>query len=146
MRKATLIFWLMLAGYVYLGGAFLWNRIWARVDMPGERPACQLQAYASPDHKHIARVSFKMRHSNDLVDHYETTVALGPVQGKQGKPVFTLFCSTCVSCEWESSDLLLIYYWGTIDSDYKLINEWDGVKIKWRAVSDTSAHDPSRLR
>ena len=144
-KYLIILFWLMLAGYLYIGASFLLDRLWKRADMPGERTACKLQSYASPDHKHAATVWFKMRKSFNLVNNYNTWVEVGSVD-ERGRPVFGLFCSSCVSCEWESNDALVIYYWGTINSDHSAIHEWQGVKIRWVAVNGPTGHDPSRMR
>ena len=145
-RYVVILFWLMLAGHLYFGASFLLKRFWAQADMPGERPAYRLQSYASPDHKRIATVWFKMLRSDEYIDNFDVMVEVGSIEHDRNKSIFHLFRSSCISCEWESNDALVIYYWGTINSDHTVITEWQGVKVRWIAVNGPTGHDPSKMR
>ena len=147
MRKGIIIILLLIgAGYACVIGYLFLNGSIAPSYLPGERPACMLQSYASPNHKYIATVWFKLLRSDDFVDSYDTFVQVGPVGKTEDRSVLRLFCSTCISCEWKGNDTLVIYYWGKINSDYPPKKVWEGITIRSIAIAGPVGHNPSRLR
>ena len=143
-RKAWVA--LLVVGCLILGGGWLCPYIFNALDnLPGERPRVALQSYPSPSRTYVARIQFKVMRSDNYVDNYDTWVEVCPASKMRGVSVVRLFRTTCLACVWKDDRDLIIYYWGAINKDYKIVKEVDGIKIRLFKIDAPGNPDPSMI-